>query len=718
MQTESKQDQKVEATKEQEIQVQVQKRDGRVVPFQGSLIYGAIEKAFRAEREIAEGQETDQFSLNEVTEVTKAVLNGVRESGEEEVGIEKLQDLVEMHLMQRGHYSVARRYIVYREERAKARQIAGGISSSQERSDLLIKRPNGQETPINWSRLSKRIELACEGLAECSASELKEEVSRSLYNGMKEAELESALMLAARTRIEKDPEYQIVTARILLEFIYNEVLGVGMRDEGLEQTYRDKFSDYTRIGVANERISPELLVYDLDKISAALKPERDHGFLYIGLQTVYDRYLLHVDQKRIETPQYFWMRVAMGLAAKEANKEDRAIEFYNLLSTFRFVNSTPTLFNAGTLHPQLSSCYLTTIDDDLEHIFKCVSDNAKLSKWAGGLGNDWTSVRATGSHIKGTNGQSQGVVPFLKVANDVAIAVNQGGKRKGAVCAYLETWHLEVEEFLELRKNTGDERRRTHDMNTANWIPDLFMERVFENGTWTLFSPNEVPDLHEIYGEDFKARYTKYEQMAVDGEIKQFRQMPAVNLWRKMLSMVFETGHPWITFKDPSNIRSPQSHVGVVHSSNLCTEILLNTSREETAVCNLGSINLVRHIENGRLDEAKIQETITTAVRMLDNVIDINFYPTKEAADSNKKHRPVGLGMMGFQDALYEMEIGYGTDDAVDFADHSMEMISYYAIAASSTLAKERGAYASYRGSKWSKGLLPIDTLKLLEESR
>ncbi len=479
------------------------------------------------------------------------------------------------------------------------------------------------------------------------------------------------------------------------------------------------FAAYLEHGVNNKRLSPALLDFDVKYLAAALKPERDLQFNYMGIQTIYDRYLIHVGGKRIETPQYFWMRVSMGLAINEGDaKNERALEFYNLLSSFLFTSSTPTLFNAGTLHPQLSSCYLTTVMDDLDHIFKCFADDAKLSKWAGGLGNDWTNVRASGSLIKGTNGESQGVIPFLKVANDTAVAVNQGGKRKGAMCAYLETWHLDIEDFLELRKNVGDERRRTHDMNTSNWIPDLFMKRVQQNASWTLFSPSDVPDLHDLYGAAFEARYEEYEAMVDTGKITHFKRLEALSLWRKMLSMVFETGHPWITFKDPSNVRSPQDHVGVVHSSNLCTEILLNTSKEETAVCNLGSINLPLHTTREGLNLPLLEKTITTAMRMLDNVIDINYYPTKEAKNANLRHRPVGLGLMGFQDTLYKMKMSYASQEAVEFADRSMEAISYYAILASSKLAQERGAYESFPGSKWDRGLLPLDTIDLLEKER
>ena len=701
----------------------VQKRNGSVAEFVGDRIRIAIEKAFKAERKIEGDSDLDPFSAREVKaisdEVIKRILAQVPPT--KEVGIEQIQDLVEMLLMQAGHYSVAKGYILYREERAKARALRGEDSDvqGQKATHIVLKKADGEEVILDWAKVRLKLEAACKDYPNCSSETLAEEVSRSVYNHMTIEELERALILATRTKIEREPDYQKVAAYLLLEIVYGEVINTSMLESNFENEYRLQFESFLRKGVSAGRLSPELLVFDSAKISAALKPERDRNFLYIGLQTIYDRYLLHVNHQRIETPQYFWMRVAMGLSIKEGvHKEDRAIEFYEMLSSFRFVSSTPTLFNAGTPHPQLSSCYLTTVDDDLEHIFKCIGDNAKLSKWAGGLGNDWTNVRSTGARIKGTNGSSQGVVPFLKVANDTAIAVNQGGKRKGAVCAYLESWHLETEEFLELRKNTGDDRRRTHDMNTANWIPDLFMERVYKNGIWTLFSPNDVPDLHDLYGKAFKSRYEHYEKLVEEGKITLFKQIPAIELWRKMLSMVFETGHPWITFKDPSNIRSPQSHIGVVHSSNLCTEILLNTSADETAVCNLGSVNLVEHITNGKLDQSKLEETVRIAVRMLDNVIDINFYPTIEAKNSNLKHRPIGLGLMGFQDVLYLLGVSYDSDAAVEFADESMEFISYHAILGSIDLAKEKGTYSSYRGSKWDQGLLPIDTLKLLEDER
>ena len=527
------------------------------------------------------------------------------------------------------------------------------------------------------------------------------------------------MILASRSRIERDPAYVTVSSRLMLMVIYNDALGAAPEFDKVEDAYRSHFEHYIIDGINASRRDPALRDYDLVAIANAIDPQRDHKFKYLGLQAIFDRYLLHIEGRRIETPQYFWMRVAMGLAIREGeHKEERAIEFYNILSQFRFTSATPTLFNSATNHPQLSSCYLSTVSDDLSHIFKCVSDNAMLSKWAGGLGNDWTNVRATNAYIQGTNGQSQGVIPFLKVVNDTAVAVNQGGKRKGAVCSYLETWHMDVEEFLDLRRNTGDERRRTHDMHTANWIPDLFMKRVRDKAEWTLLSPDEAPDLHDLYGKDFEERYEEYERMAEAGELRMSRKVDAVELWRKMLTRLFETGHPWITWKDPSNIRSPQDHSGVVHSSNLCTEILLNTSPEETAVCNLGSVNLANHVKDGKLDLEKLGETVTVAMRMLDNVIDINYYPTAEAENSNRRHRPVGLGVMGFQDALFKLGVGYASDAAVEFADRSMEAISYYAIQASSDLAGERGTYGSYVGSKWDRGMLPIDSVELLEEQR
>lgn len=702
----------------------VRKRDGSEARFDRAKIETAILKAFQADQEIPDNEIALAHLKGEIRKITDQIVETLRAEAKANglkavlVGIESVQDEVEKQLMMRGHFSVARRYIVYREEHKKARILGGDRDQKEEQIFVISK--DGSRKPIDWAAVRQEIEKACERLENCKASSIIEEVTRSLHQDIEEANVDRAKIFAARTKIEEDPAYGTVAARLLLNVVYKEVFaGDVPAEQNFTLAYREQFKSYIRLGVRERRLSGDLAGFDLDKICAALKPERDGLLQYMGLQTVYDRYLIHVDGRRVEAPQYFWMRVAIGLSMKEAEpREEKAIQFYEMLSTFRFVSSTPTLFNAGTLHPQLSSCYLSTTNDDLSHIFKVVADNAQLSKWAGGLGNDWTNIRATGAKIKGTNGASQGVVPFLKVANDTAVAVNQGGKRKGAMCAYLETWHLEIEEFLELRKNTGDERRRCHDMNTANWIPDLFMKRVRDNGTWTLFSPNETPDLHDLYGKDFEQRYEYYEQLAVEGKMHQYRQMPAVQLWRKMLSMLFETGHPWMTFKDPSNIRSPQDHVGVVHSSNLCTEILLNTSETEVAVCNLGSVNLAAHMKDGKLDEEKLAETVKVGVRMLDNVIDINFYPIVEARNSNLKHRPVGLGLMGFQDALYVQRVSYASDEAVEFADRSMELISYYAILASTELAAERGAYSTYKGSKWERGLLPIDTLDLLEQER
>ncbi len=700
----------------------VNKRDGRQLSFDAQLITRAIEKAFCAEMGIADRSQLSAELLEEISNITQTVTAHVAAQAESDAGVsvEQIQDTVERELMRAQHFTVARRYILYRAEHNKIRQLRAEerMESEEAFPSIMISR-DGRLEDINFARLRSQIENACAGLNEnCSSTELMEEVEKQFYNGITPLEIGRSMVFAARARIENDPDYDTVAGRLVLNIIYRESLGKSSAEGDIAALYREKFADFVQTGITAGRISPVLATFDLERLSAALVADRDALFPYLGLQTIYDRYLLHIDGRRFEAPQYFWMRVAMGLAIQEEHKTDRAIEFYNVLSAFRFTSATPTLFNSGTLHPQLSSCYLSTVSDDLDSIFKQIGDNAKLSKWAGGLGNDWTNIRATNSHIKGTNGQSQGVIPFLKVVSDTAVAVNQGGKRKGAVCSYLETWHLDIEEFLDLRKNTGDERRRTHDMHTANWIPDLFMQRVVEEGNWTLFSPDEVPDLHDLYGKAFRERYEHYEREAAAGNLRLSRSIPAVDLWRKMLTRVFETGHPWITFKDPSNIRSPQDHVGVVHSSNLCTEILLNTSAEETAVCNLGSINMLNHVTHGKLDLEKLEATINTAVRMLDNVIDINFYPTDEAQKSNQRHRPVGLGLMGFQDALSACGIGYASQEAVEFADQSMEAISYFAISASSRLAAERGAYSTYQGSKWDRGLLPIDTVSLLQQER
>lgn len=704
------------------LELVTRKRDGRAVLFDASLIAMAMEKAFCAELKLENTAALNQSLKAEIEEMTASVVGEIKglATTPDGVSVEQIQDLVEKELMRGDHFAVARRYILYRAEHNKMRQLRAEerMESDHPFPSVMVKR-DGVMEDLDFDRLRNQVNEACDGLGDtCSSDELIDEVKKQFFNGITPREIGRSMVLAARARIENDPDYDTVASRLVLNIIYRESLNKSASDDNLVEIYQDKFLAYVAQGVAAKRITPELESFDLPRLAEAIDPQRDSLFPYLGLQTIYDRYLLHIDGRRFEAPQYFWMRVAMGLSIREENKNERAIEFYNILSNFRFTSATPTLFNAGTLHPQLSSCYLSTVADDLDGIFKAIADNAKLSKWAGGLGNDWTNIRATNSHISGTNGQSQGVIPFLKVVSDTAVAVNQGGKRRGAVCSYLETWHLDIEEFLDLRKNTGDERRRTHDMHTANWIPDLFMKRVMEKKDWTLFSPDETPDLHDLYGKAFEARYTQYEQQAADGKLKLHRTIAAVDLWRKMLTRVFETGHPWITFKDPSNIRSPQDHAGVVHSSNLCTEILLNTSADEIAVCNLGSINLLNHVTDGKLDLEKLEETINTAVRMLDNVVDINFYPTPEAKNANQRHRPVGLGLMGFQDALSACGISYASDEGVEFADRSMEAISYYAIMASSRLAQERGTYTSYEGSKWDRGLLPIDTIKTLQEER
>jgi ribonucleoside-diphosphate reductase alpha chain len=701
----------------------IRKRDGRIVPFDETRIQLALEAAFKADGAVHHDERLPAAAQSNVIRVANAVIHAAigRAVKGDALEIEFIQDLVEMKLMEAGHHSIARRYILYREERRKARALRGDrTDDGQPQAQLVVTLPDNSREPLDPQRIRRRFIGACRGIeANCSARNLADETLKNLYDGVKTDEIEQAMIFAARSRIEHEPEYTFVAARLLLRKLYREALPPFNTPAELAAQHREHFPNYIARGVEVCRLSPELLKFDLHRLATSLRFDRDQQFTYMGAQTLYDRYLIHHEGRRLETMQYFWMRVAMGLAINEGEqKVDRAIEFYEVLSTFRFISSTPTLFNSGTPHPQLSSCYLSTVMDDLEHIFKVVSDDAKLSKWAGGLGNDWTNIRGTGAHIKGTNGTSQGVIPFLKVANDTAVAVNQGGKRKGAMCAYLETWHLDIEDFLELRKNTGDERRRTHDMNTANWIPDLFMKRVKGNSHWTLFSPNDTPDLHDLYGGAFEARYKQYELLADEGKIKLFKRVEAVALWRKMLTMLFETGHPWITFKDPSNIRSPQSHVGVVHSSNLCTEILLNSSVEETAVCNLGSINLAAHVTDKGIDGDLIAHTICTGMRMLDNVIDINFYPTPEARNANLKHRPVGLGLMGFQDALYTLRLSYASEAAVEFADVSMELIAYHALLASAELARERSIYSTFQGSKWSQGLLPLDTIELLTQER
>ena len=696
---------------------QIIRRNGAVVGFEPRKIAVALMKAFLA---VHGTQGAASASVRETVEqLTEAVVRALLRSrpGGGTFHIEDVQDQVELGLMRSGHHEVARAYVLYRERRAQERARAG--------TPAVVKAPelhvleNGQRVPLDMEALRALVDAACEGLgAEVLPEPILAETRRNLYDGVPIDEVYKAAILAARTLIEKEPAYTQATARLLLHTIRREILGEEVTQAQMATRYAEYFPLFVKEGVEAELLDEKLLQFDLARLGAALDASRDLQFDYLGLQTLYDRYFLHKAKRRIEMPQAFFMRVAMGLALNEIDREARAIEFYQVLSSFDFMSSTPTLFNSGTRRSQLSSCYLTTVADDLDGIYEAIKENALLSKFAGGLGNDWTRVRALGSHIKGTNGESQGVVPFLKVVNDTAVAVNQGGKRKGAVCAYLETWHLDIEEFLELRKNTGDDRRRTHDMNTANWIPDLFMRRVIEGGEWTLFSPSTCPDLHDKFGAEFEAAYTAYEAKVDRGELKLHRRMPARDLWRKMLSMLFETGHPWITFKDACNVRSPQQHVGVVHSSNLCTEITLNTSDTEIAVCNLGSVNLAQHLRDGEIDQAKLKKTVSTAMRMLDNVIDINYYAVKKARDSNLRHRPVGLGIMGFQDCLYQLRLPYASTEAVEFADRSMEAVCYHAYWASTELAAERGRYSSYRGSLWDRGILPQDSLALLAQSR
>ncbi len=706
-------------------QLRVIKRNGTVVPFEASKIAVAITKAFLAvEGGTAAASSRIHETVAKLTEMVTAIFQRRMPSGGT-IHIEDIQDQVELSLMRSGEHKIARDYVIYREQQARKRAAKQALSPATQAAagNITVVQADGSRAPLDLDRLHTIVNEACFGLSDVSETEILDEALKNLYDGVSQDELSTSLVITARTMIEQEPNYTFVAARLLCDNLRAEALkflgvAVSATQHDMGTLYARALPAYVAKGVALELLAPKLQEFDLERLGRALLPERDLQFTYLGLQTLYDRYFIHSNNTRIELPQIFFMRVAMGLAAEEEDRNARAIEFYQLLSSFDYMSSTPTLFNAGTLRPQLSSCYLTTVPDNLYGIYGAIQDNAMLSKFAGGLGNDWTPVRALGAYIKGTNGKSQGVVPFLKVVNDTAVAVNQGGKRKGAVCAYLETWHLDIEEFVELRKNTGDDRRRTHDMNTANWIPDLFMKRVFDGGDWTLFSPNDVPDLHDLYGKAFEERYIQYEEMARNGKLKLFKTLKAENLWRKMLGMLFETGHPWMAFKDPCNLRSPQQHVGVVHSSNLCTEITLNTNKDEIAVCNLGSVNLPQHIDENGLNLEKLQRTVRTAVRMLDNVIDINYYSVPQAETSNLRHRPVGLGLMGFQDALYKKHLAYGSDAAVEFADHSMEAISYYAIQASSELAVERGAYSSYQGSLWSQGIFPLDSLDRLIAER
>ncbi len=706
--------------------VQVRKRDNTLVDFDTDKIQVALQKAWQATYEEQNPQILESTSVRQTirditTKVETEIL--VRYTPVRPVQIEEIQDRVEIELMKANEFDVARRYIVYRNERTKVRE-ARTVAEPAAPPVLHVRLPDGSRELLDLDRVQLDVTAACAGLEGAAPSAIMEILVRDIYDDITPEHLRLAQIMAARSLVEQEPVYSAVSARLVLLQLRSEVVpficGPDLDPDEVEDTvlYQTYFPRYIRKGIDLELIHPELARFDLDRLARALQPERDRNFQFLGMQTLYDRYFLHSGGTRIELPQAFFMRVAMGLAQAEDDREERAIEFYHLLSSFDFMCSTPTLFNAGTPRPQLSSCFLSTVPDDLDSIFKSIKDNALLSKFSGGLGNDWTPVRGLGAHIKGTNGHSQGVVPFLKVANDTAVAVNQGGKRKGAVCAYLETWHIDIDEFLDLRKNTGDERRRTHDMNTACWVPDLFMERVAADEGWTLFSPDETPDLHDLVGLPFKERYLHYEARVQAGEMKVYKHVRALDLWRRMLTMLFETGHPWITFKDPCNLRSPQQHAGVVHSSNLCTEITLNSNAEEVAVCNLGSVNLARHVTDGQLDQAKLQQTVATAMRMLDNVIDINFYTIPETRNSNLRHRPVGMGIMGFQDVLQQLKIPYASRAAVDFADRSMEAVSYHAISASADLARERGAYQTFAGSLWSRGVLPIDSLDLLDRAR
>ena len=696
--------------------MRVMKRNGKVVAFDREKIKVAIMKAFLAvEGSSAAASTRIHDQVEQLTDDVVSVFERRMPSGGS-LHIEDIQDQVELQLMRNEHQQVARSYVLYREERKNQR------NEEQLKRETTSQKSEESSNNEVCEGFEGKVHKACEGLVDVNPEELIEAIKATAYEGISEEDLSNCILIAARTFVEKEPNYSFVTSRLLLDDIENEVLRFLDIDTSIKKDrskmYQKALVGSIEKGIELEFLDERLKDFDLDRLGKSIKPENDLNFTFLGLQTLYDRYFITHEDTRYEMPQVFLMRVAMGLSVDEKDKNDKAEEFYKLLSSFDYMSSTPTLFNSGTRRPQLSSCYLTTVPDDLSGIYGAIHDNAMLSKWAGGLGNDWTNVRALGSRIKGTNGKSQGIVPFLKVSNDTAVAVNQGGKRKGAFCAYLECWHLDVEEFLELRKNTGDDRRRTHDMNTANWIPDLFMKRLMKNEEWTLFSPSDAPELHDLYGKAFEKKYEEYEKLAASGEIKLFKKIKAEDLWRKILTMLFETGHPWITFKDPCNIRSPQGHVGTVHSSNLCTEITLNTNKDEIAVCNLGSINLPQHIQDGKINVEQLKSSVKTAIRMLDNVIDINYYPVPQAENSNKKHRPIGLGMMGFQDALYKLNIPYNTDEAVNFADESMELISYFAIQASAELAEERGTYESYAGSLWDQGIFPLDSIKILAEER
>ena len=692
----------------------IKKRDGRVLPFTSEKIRSAIKKAF-----MAQGIADEDAYVR----LTNQVVEYLEEKFQDKIPtVEEVQDIVETILIINKYAGVAKGYIIYRSDRAKLReQKKIEVAEKAVQGQLRVKKKDGSILSFSYDKIRECIKRAARGReAEIDIELVAKESVKNIYDGISTNDVDKAMVLAAVSFIERDPSYTYVATNLMLQGLYKEVMKVSVTEATLENEYRAAFIKGIKDSVDNKVLDKRLLDFDLEYLSKQLRLERDSQIEFMGLKTLYDRYFLKKEKRRIELPQAFWMRVAMGLAITEADKNARAVEFYEVMSTLRYVPSTPTLFHAGTTHPQLSSCYLTTVEDDLHHIFKCIGDNAQLARWSGGIANDWTNIRATGALIKGirnTRVESQGVIPFMKVANDISAAINRVGKR-GATCGYLETWHLDIEDFLDLRKNTGDDRRRTHDMNTANWIPDLFMKRVINDENWTLFSTEEVPELHHLYGRDFDKKYQEYEEKARSGEIKKFKTIEAVKLWRKMLSMLFETGHPWMTFKDPCNIRSPQDHCGVVHSSNLCTEITLNTTKDETAVCNLGSVNLEKHIIDGKLDQEMLARTVKTAMRMLDNTIDVNFYPTAEAKVSNLRHRPVGLGIMGFQDALFKLDLAFGSLGALAFSDTSMETIAYNVILGSSELAKERGTYESYKGSKWDRGILPQDTIALLEQER
>jgi ribonucleoside-diphosphate reductase alpha chain len=698
--------------------LQIKKRSGDVVTFDPQKIYYAMKKAFL---EVHGG--VNEAALSVVTE--KVVQHLEKNFGERTPGVEDVQNTVENVLMENGHFDVARVYIIYRYEHSKVREEKKiEVLKKIEEEGLYVKKRDGHRELFNMDKLKRFLAYAAKGFEkEINIDLIAEQCRLELHEDIETKNITKSLVMVVRSYIEQDPAYSKVAARLLLWKLYKDIIGAGRVDfSRLDAQLREVFPECIRKAVAAGRLDAKMLTFDLVELAKSLKFERDDLLDFMAMQTLNDRYFTSnpVTKEIFEGPQFFWMRVAMGfaLAEKEEERHTRAVQFYEVISTLRYTPSTPTLFHSGTMHPQMSACYLNTVEDSLDHIFKVFGDNAQLSKWSGGIGTDWTNLRGTGALIRGTGVESQGTIPFLKIANDTTVAINRSGKRRGATCVYMEVWHYDIEDFLELRKNTGDDRRRTHDMDTCNWIPDLFMERVKTDGDWTLFSPDETPDLHHIYGREFKERYEFYEEKVRNGEIRLYKNLKARDLWKRMITMLFETGHPWMTWKDACNVRSPQDHVGVVHNSNLCTEITLNTSAEETAVCNIGSLNISRHIKNGALDQDLLHDTVRSAMRMLDNVVDLNYYPTKEGRVSNMRHRPVGLGLMGTQDALYLLDIPFDSDVAVRFADTSMEAISYYAILSSSELARERGRYQTYKGSKWDRGIFPVDTIALLEQER